>query len=93
MKLSTIVTSVIGALALEVTSQPVSGVQAGCAESGNSVHKREIPYGGIISFGNSQANIQALQPQSKPCPEKVAKSGTSRGSLLGLVDIDLGVHL
>ncbi|KAJ2483372.1 transcriptional regulator opi1 [Coemansia sp. RSA 2131] len=53
------------------------------------MNKRQIPYGGIIAFGNSPGTIQALQPK-QPCPDK---SGKPRGSpLLGLVDIALDVH-
>ncbi|KAJ2119491.1 hypothetical protein IW147_005836 [Coemansia sp. RSA 720] len=54
------------------------------------MNKRQIPYGGIIAFGNSPGTIQALQPK-QPCPDK---SGKPRGSpLLGLVDIALDVHV
>ncbi|KAJ2285009.1 hypothetical protein IW141_005967 [Coemansia sp. RSA 355] len=55
----------------------------------NNVSKRQIPYGGIIAFGNSPGTIQALQPK-QPCPDK---SGKPRGPLLGLVDIALDVHV
>ncbi|KAJ1662526.1 hypothetical protein IW140_003845 [Coemansia sp. RSA 1813] len=49
-----------------------------------SLHRREVPYGGVISFGDQ-----------RPCSgcASVQKATKSPHRLLGLVDLDIGVHL
>ncbi|KAJ1672297.1 hypothetical protein GGF44_004912 [Coemansia sp. RSA 1694] len=55
-------------------------------------HKRDIPYGGFLTFGNypAQTNVPMAAGQ-KACNEK---SGEDRHKpLLGLIDLDLDLHL
>ncbi|KAJ1805136.1 hypothetical protein LPJ56_005055 [Coemansia sp. RSA 2599] len=61
--------------------------------------RRQIPYGGIVSFGNTPFNIIAANNNQNPAealarqpPAKDAKSDSAR-PLLGLLDLDLDLHL
>ncbi|KAJ2900026.1 hypothetical protein IWW38_000734 [Coemansia aciculifera] len=55
------------------------------------MHKRDVPYGGFLTFGNYPAQTSAPAAAQRPCNEK---SGESRHKpLLGLIDVDLDLHL
>ncbi|KAJ1950444.1 hypothetical protein EC988_004385 [Linderina pennispora] len=61
-------------------------VEAGCH---GQLQRRDIPYGGILTFGNL-----AVVPQTTaPCAQSTAPKPQRNGKLLGLVDLALGVHL
>ncbi|KAJ1723637.1 hypothetical protein LPJ53_002020 [Coemansia erecta] len=52
------------------------------------MHRREIPYGGVVTFGTAPPTIVQL-PQPLPQPRK-ALDGRPR---LGLVDLNLDLHV
>ncbi|KAJ2794751.1 hypothetical protein H4S07_006667 [Coemansia furcata] len=54
-----------------------------------AMHRRDIPYGGYLTFGNlpMQTNVPV------PRKEEVAAAENSRHGLLGLLDLDLDLHL
>ncbi|KAJ2718465.1 hypothetical protein GGI07_005744 [Coemansia sp. Benny D115] len=57
--------------------------------------RRDIPYGGIISFGNMPLSVVGpAAPQTQPCPDELRqKNGGPHRPLLGLVDLDLDLHV
>ncbi|KAJ1646120.1 hypothetical protein LPJ64_002358 [Coemansia asiatica] len=64
------------------------------------MHRRQIPYGGIISFGNTPLNIVATNsnqipalamPVDRPPARDVEKD--EKKPLLGLLDLNLDLHL
>ncbi|KAJ2808096.1 hypothetical protein H4R20_001008 [Coemansia guatemalensis] len=55
-------------------------------------HRRQIPYGGFFSFGNAPVVLPSFQ-QPPPGKKDASNGKGSRGSLLGIVDVDVGLHL
>ncbi|KAJ2236536.1 hypothetical protein H4R99_001263 [Coemansia sp. RSA 1722] len=61
------------------------------------MHRRQIPYGGIISFGNTPLNIIAANGQNPVvAPANTAPAREPKDDkrpLLGLLDLDLDLHV
>ncbi|KAJ2733577.1 hypothetical protein IW152_002947 [Coemansia sp. BCRC 34962] len=59
------------------------------------MHRRDIPYGGYLTFGNYQAPTSVpMVGGGQACREAAAKEGGNRPKpLLGLIDVDLDLHL
>ncbi|KAJ2741315.1 hypothetical protein GGI20_005269 [Coemansia sp. BCRC 34301] len=57
-----------------------------------AMHRRDIPYGGFVTFGNMPMQTGVPANGQKPCNEKAGDEGR-RKPLLGLIDVDLDLHL
>ncbi|KAJ1999832.1 hypothetical protein GGI04_004402 [Coemansia thaxteri] len=104
----------LGALALAAAAaaapQPMSGLELyegmhlppamrrGAHRHDAQMHRRDIPYGGFLTFGNMPLPTMAVAaPLQQPCAgDASARSATAarrRKPLLGLIDVDLDLHL
>ncbi|KAJ2025817.1 hypothetical protein GGI06_000428 [Coemansia sp. S85] len=57
------------------------------------MYRRDIPYGGYLTFGNLPAPTNVPMVGGQACREVVKEEGNRPKPLLGLIDLGLDLHL